>query len=97
MQYSPIMASVPTNTADDRKHEQEKRSKINRRAHLISLDTVRKAKRAIEVIMPRELVGPLKEHTPTLNAILFREVEVVFTRLAVAVRVICRFTLSVAL
>jgi hypothetical protein len=60
---------------------------------LISLDTVRKAKRAIEVIMPRELVCPLKEHTPTLNAVLFREVEVVFARLAVAVCVICRFPL----
>ena len=43
--------------------------------------------------MPREFVCPLKEHTPTLNAAFFREIEVVLARLAVAVRVICQFPL----
>jgi len=58
---------------------------------LVSLDTLRKAKSTIEVVMPRMLVYPLKEHTPTFDAIFFREVKVVLARLAVAVRVICQF------
>ena len=40
--------------------------------------------------MPCEFICPLKEHTPTLNAVFFREIEVVLARPAVAVHVICQ-------
>jgi len=60
---------------------------------LVSLCTLRKAKRAIEIVVPRELVRPLKKHTPTINAVFFREIEVVLARLTVAIRVICRIAL----
>jgi hypothetical protein len=81
------------NTADDRKCERENTVEASAnyaRTHLVSLDLIRKAKCAIEVIIPRELVRPFKENTPTLNLVLVRKVKVVFARLAVAVCVICR-------
>ena len=78
--------------ADDRQCGRRCQSK-GCETDLHSLDTLREAKRAIEVVMPREFVCPLKEHTTTLNAAFFREIEVVLARLAVTVRVICRFPL----
>ena len=58
---------------------------------LVGLHILRKAKSVIEVIMPHKLVLVFKEHITTLNPVPFCKVEVVLTRLAVAVRAICRF------
>lgn len=64
-------------------------TKIKSMTDLASLDTLREAKRTIEVVMPCELVCALKKDTPTLNPILVGEVQVVLTCLTIAVRVIC--------
>ena len=79
-----------TSTTDDSECKYKRGSK-RYETDLVGLNTLRNAKRAIDVIMPRELVRPLKEHTPTLNPVLLRKIEVVLARLAVAVRVICPF------
>ena len=49
-------------------------TKIKSMTDLASLDTLREAKRTIEVVMPCELVCALKKDTPTLNPILVCEV-----------------------